>query len=129
MTPEQFLEIGKVLGVPAAVAAVLLFLGVMLTWQAVKGVKWIGQRLLGDNGIGTRAIDRHIQFMDTVERNDDKHADSLQAISACMEKLTVSEDEHYRVKHDKLREIHQDVIATKEGVQRLEFKRGIGSGE
>lgn len=106
MTADQYLEIGKTLGVPAAVAGVFLFMGMAVLFAAIKGVKWVGERLFGDTGIATRLLERHVEFMDAVEKSDEKHTENLvaltestRAIDSCLAKLA----------DVKLEAIHSDV--------------------
>lgn len=140
MTPEQFLEIGKVLGVPAAVAATLLLFFGSLMLALYKGSKWVGIRLFGDNGMVSRVVERHVQFLDASQRNDERHADndekqtaslgvlseSTLGIRECLDNLTGQSAKAMELAeiHAVVKETHAVVKETSEGVKRLEERAG-----
>jgi hypothetical protein len=125
MTPDQFRQIGETLGVPAAIAACLLIFGFIALMQAIKGVKWIGERMLGEAGLGTKLVDRHVRFMDSVEHNDSKHTESLDkltdstlAISGCLEHMTKTQSQQHADNVKMLGYVHEDVKVIKDKVTR-----------
>lgn len=59
---EWLVDIGKEFGVVVSILAVLLF----ALW---KTVAWLGDRLLGDEGLATRAVERHIATLDAMQSN------------------------------------------------------------
>lgn len=113
MTPTEFLEIGKVLGVPAAVAACLLFFGFIVLLQCIKAARWVGDRTFGEEGVGTKLFERHVQFMDACERNDERHAESLEKLTDSHRVMGEFLETMAKNDREQLSGIHVDVRETK----------------
>lgn len=118
MGADTWIPIAREFGIPAAFAVCFMLALGYLGWQAIKGVKWCANRLIGESGILTTVGARHVTFMDSVEATDAKHSESLSTIAVVIDRLTKSEDERHVESARKLDAIKQDTEAIRKGIEK-----------
>lgn len=113
MGAETWIPIAREFGVPAAFAVCFMVALGIIGWQVIKGVKWMGWRLFGEQGIVTRWFAKQCEMIDSIQANDHKGTAALQEICGFMQILSSKEDQHAKAGHAKLEAIHEDVKTIK----------------